>query len=49
MEKKPINNPGLSPKAWDKFHKMLAASNIKYAKEIKEGRIAKAGEKNAAV
>lgn len=46
---KPINNPGLSPKAWDKFHKMLALSNLKYAEQIKAGRIAKAKEKNEAV
>lgn len=49
MQDKPINNPGLSEKAWNKFHKMLAASNIKYAAEIKAARDAKTGEKNAAV
>ncbi|MGG1878828.1 hypothetical protein ABDI30_14810 [Paenibacillus cisolokensis] len=27
-------NPGLSEKAWDQLHKMLAALNIKYAAEI---------------
>lgn len=31
-------NPGLSPRAWDKLHKLLAATNIKYSEEIRNGR-----------
>ncbi|WP_229717176.1 hypothetical protein [Paenibacillus aceti] len=34
-------NPGLSEKAWNKLHKMLAALNIKYAAEIQASRKAK--------
>lgn len=37
-KQKPVN-PGMSPKAWDKLHKMLAASNIKYSEQIKQGRL----------
>lgn len=38
---KPVN-PGMSPKTWDKLHKMLAASNIKYSEEIQKGRMKEA-------
>ncbi|MDU0330507.1 hypothetical protein RW092_09855 [Paenibacillus sp. 3LSP] len=42
MSEKPIfYNPGLSEKAWNKLHKMLAALNIKYAAEIQASRKAK--------
>lgn len=42
-----MNNPGLSPEAWAKFHRMLAASNIKYADQIAEARRKKAEEEEA--
>jgi hypothetical protein len=29
-----MHNPGMSEKAWDKFHKMLARFNLKYAAKI---------------
>ncbi|WP_160297281.1 hypothetical protein [Paenibacillus sp. IHBB 10380] len=35
--KEPLN-PGLSEKAWDKLHRMLAETNIKYQAEIAAGR-----------
>lgn len=41
QEPKAPHNPGLSEKAWDKFHRMLAETNIKYQAEIAAGREAK--------
>lgn len=32
------NNPGLSEKAWNQLHKLLALSNLKYAEQIKAAR-----------
>lgn len=39
-----MNNPGLSPEAWAKLHKMLAKSNMKYADQITQDRLRKAEE-----
>lgn len=35
---KPVHNPGLSEKAWNQLHKLLALSNLKYAEQIKAAR-----------
>lgn len=29
-----MNNPGMSPKAWERFHKLLAQLNLKYGAKI---------------
>lgn len=39
MPKQKVFNPGMSQKTWDKLHKMLAATNIKYSAEIQQGRM----------
>ncbi|MEK3762630.1 hypothetical protein NST04_28650 [Paenibacillus sp. FSL H7-0756] len=35
------HNPGMSQQAWDKLHRMLAETNIKYQAEIAAGRESK--------
>lgn len=40
-EPKKPHNPGLSEQAWNKLHRMLAETNIKYQAEIAAGREAK--------
>lgn len=42
-----MNNPGLSPKAWNELHKLLAKSNLKYANEIAEARRKKEEEEKS--
>lgn len=46
---KPVHNPGLSPKAWNQLHKLLAVSNLKYAEQIKVARKEKERAKHEAV